>query len=137
MQAFGLQLGSALQSPAWFSSSVYYQTRTGLVNLILDVFLVLPFNYSCVLLVYSYKNLWKSTSSPWCNQWRKKTDKDTVHCDSCIFTAHAAIRYFPDSQFRVITHFHSHFAADLLSVILFFRFFVLGQLSCQSSLLCI
>ena len=36
----------------------------------------------------------ETDSSPWCNQQRKKTDQDTVHCDSSIFTAHAAMHYF-------------------------------------------
>ena len=67
----------------------------------------------------------------------KKTDQYTVHCDSCICTAHAAIHYFLDSRFSVITHFHGHFASNMVSVILFFWFFVLCQLSFQSSLLCI
>ena len=36
---------------------------------LLDFFLVLPSNYTCVLLVNTYKNcLWKSTPTPRCNQ---------------------------------------------------------------------
>ena len=45
--------------------------------------------------------------------------------------------FFLDSRFSVITHFHRHFTSDMVSVILFFWFFIVCQLSCQSSLLCI
>ena len=45
--------------------------------------------------------------------------------------------FFLDSRFSVSTHFHRHFASDKVSVILFFWFFIVCQLSCQSSLLCI
>ena len=52
------------------------------------------FCYPCRLHVYSCDNhLWKSTTSSWCKKQRKKTHQDTVHCDSYISTANAALRY--------------------------------------------
>ena len=45
--------------------------------------------------------------------------------------------FFLDSRFSGITHFHRHFTSDMVSFILFFWFFIVCQLSCQSSLLCI
>ena len=42
---------------------------------------------------------------------------------------------FLDSLYCVITHFHSHFASNMVSLILLFWLFILCQLSCQSNLL--
>ena len=44
----------------------------------------------------------------------KKTDQDTVHCDSCICTAHATIHYFMDFLFSVVIHFHGHLASNMV-----------------------
>ena len=72
-----------------------WRFKPQLFYLILAIFLVFKFNSSLLLYVYCYKNFpWKSASSPWCNQHTKKTDEDTVHCDSCIFIANVAIYSF-------------------------------------------
>ena len=64
------------------------------LHVILVNLLALSFCYPCRLHVYSCENhLWKSTTSPWCKKQGKKTDQDTVHCDSYISTANAALRY--------------------------------------------
>ena len=88
----------------------------------------------CFLLVYSYKNcLWKSPSSPRCNQQRKKTDQNTVHCYSCILTANAARRYFSDSFFSVISHDRNPFPSSTVSVTFICPLPIFCKLFCQSS----
>ena len=74
------------------------------LHLVLVILLALSFCYPLVLYAYSNKNcLWKSTTSPWCNQQRKESDQDTVYCDSCIFTSNAELYYFLDSFFYVLS----------------------------------
>ena len=80
-----------------YPSTINVSTNAHLIYAFLVIFLSLLFNYSCVLLVYSYKNfLWKATSLSLCKKQRKKANQDTVHCHSCIFTANGAIDYFPN-----------------------------------------
>ena len=74
------------------------------LHLVRVILLALSFCYPLVLYVYTYKSHpWKSTVPPWCNQQRKETDQDIVYCDNCIFTSNAALYYFLDSFFSVLS----------------------------------